>query len=300
MAQKIVVPRRVYHFLQSPKTAAGFEKMRTRGAAPPPFQSIQVAAEIVRRAYIETVDEIQKEVMMASAQTGARIAGVSDADELSQHLIAALRERIKRALGESPVSQKMLGMLSRQFLDAQEQYFTELQEDADEETKARVLMALTKDDVFRDRLEMIRRGYLKSAVERISEGQSDIRKRFIAMFEQWIEGRRPDLDGFEAVMDKARKEAGTFSAFFARDQFSRFNRALTVATYDEAGAKWIKWVTVGDGRVRSTHRSLNGKIFAINDLPKEYLDYMCRCAMLPVYDLKGMRVTRGDGIALAA
>ncbi len=102
------------------------------------------------------------------------------------------------------------------------------------------------------------------------------------------------------MVGKVREEAGTFSKFFSRDQFSRFNRALTIATYDGAGAKWVQWVTVGDQRVRKSHRRLQNKIFRIDDLPKEYLDYLCRCALLPVFDIKNRIVSKGDSVSMTA
>jgi SPP1 gp7 family putative phage head morphogenesis protein len=44
----------------------------------------------------------------------------------------------------------------------------------------------------------------------------------------------------------------------------------------------VKWVTVGDVRVRKSHKELNGKIFDVNNLPQEVDDYNCRCGLVPV------------------
>lgn len=288
-----------YQFLRS---SARFQRMRNRGAIPPPLALISSVSELVKREFLDIVTECEQEATILANQSGTRL-GVSDADpyeETARHLVKALRERLKKALKEDNPSPQVIAQMERQLRRAQEDFFEEFSEDADDETKARVFTALTRDGVFTGRLNQLRAGYIRSAVERIGQGKSDLRKKFIALFSDWIEGKSNSLDSFKDIMAKCTEEAGTFSRFFARDQFSRFGRTLTVASYDAAGAKWVKWITVNDARVRKTHRALNGKIFAIDDLPEEYLDYQCRCSYLPVYILGNRTVTKGDGIALAA
>jgi SPP1 gp7 family putative phage head morphogenesis protein len=68
----------------------------------------------------------------------------------------------------------------------------------------------------------------------------------------------------------------------ARDQMQRFNKACTLSTFRSAGVTKVKWVTVGDIRVRKSHKALNGQIFDVNNLPKEVDDYNCRCGLVPV------------------
>lgn len=275
--------------------------MRRRGIVLPPFQVEQSAAKLVRGEIEELVANLRKHVIFASLETGE---GVKDAEnELVVQAVTRIKEQLVElnASGELTEDENRIRLqLSRQLSEAQQHFFTDFFEDASERLKTRVLFALDKNDVFKNRLDGIRKGYLDTAVTRISEGKSMLRKRFIGILEQWIAGERPDLDGLDDLMDKIRGEGLNFSKFFARDQFSRFNKALMVASYEEAGAKWIRWVTVQDQRVRRTHKGLNGKIFAIDDLPKEYLDYNCRCGFLAVFELGTRQVTPGDGIRMAA
>jgi SPP1 gp7 family putative phage head morphogenesis protein len=207
-------------------------------------------------------------------------------------------ERLKKAEADK-VDPNTIAAMKRQLVDAQTEFFTEFESDADDETRNRVAI-ISREETFANRLDGVRKGYLDNAIKRIGEGKSDLRKQFITIFGDWIEGRSEALTGFDDVMAKAREEAGTFSKFFARDQFSRFNRALTIAVYSESGAKWVQWATVGDQRVRKSHRALQNRIYAIDDLPEEYLSYLCRCALLPVFDLKGRKVWSGDGVSMNA
>lgn len=286
-------------FLQNTGTSLAFDKMRRRGAIPPPFQTIQIMAEMVLREYADLVAEIQNAVIDA-------MSGVRDAEDdprriAAKQIIEAIRESLRKTLKEDSMNVERIDHLARQFLAAQESFFRDFRQDADDETNARVIAAFTRDEVFSDKLESLRKGYIDSAVKRIGEGKSDLRKKFISMFDDWLSGKSDDLDGVDELLGRISEESLTFAKFFARDQMSRFSRALTVASYDAAGAKWIKWLVVNDGRTRKSHRALSGKIFRIDDLPSEYLDYNCRCSYLPIYRLeRSMVVSRGDGISLAA
>lgn len=291
-------PVEKYQFLRS---AGRFTRMKKRGAIPPPIRVIQAVIAVTMKEFEAEIAEIAKAVSLASASSGVRIAGTMDAEAGDYDLIIdAMRERLGRRVKGDVVDPNTVSLIKKQFLDAQQDFFREFEEDADEETKARVVAAISRGDTFRNRLDTIERGYLKDAIEKISEGKSRLRNTFINIFGDWIRGMTPDLKGLDEVMEEVRGEAGRFSRFFARDQFSRFNRALTVSIYEEAGAKWVQWVTVGDGRVRPTHRALRNKIFRIDDLPEEYLGFLCRCSLLPVFDLRGRTVTRGNGVSMTA
>lgn len=298
------VPRSFAGYLQSKNTSEGFQKMKRRGVVLPPFQIEQGAARLVRLEFDTIISDLRKHVILASTHTGIGIQDASPENEVTKEAIRRIRAQLQEMRERDELSEdeeRIRKQLSRQLAEAQQYFFADFFEDASERMKTRIAFALDKDSVFRDRLDVIRKGYLDTAMTRISEGKSILRKKFIGILEQWITGERQDLDGFDALMDKISGEAGTFSKFFARDQFSRFNKALGIASYVEAGAKWIRWVTVGDQRVRPSHRKLQGKIFAINDLPKEYLDYNDRCGQIPIFELTpSMTVTKGDGVSLAA
>ncbi len=301
MAKAIVAPRSFAGYIQSKGTSEGFQRMRRRGIVLPPFQIEQSAAKMVRIEFEAMIADFKKHLVIASAQTGI---GVQDAEnELVSETIDRIRSQLATLNSQGLLDEdetRIRIQLSRQLAEAQEHFFADFFTDASERMKTAIAFSLDKNDVFRDRLAGIRKGYLDTAIERISDGRSTLRKKFIGVLEQWVAGEREDLEGLDGLMDKIQGEGVTFSKFFARDQFSRFNKSMMVASYDEAGAKWIRWCTVGDQRVRRTHRALNGKIFAIDDMPDEYLDYLCRCGFLPVFELGTRQVTRGDGIALAA
>jgi len=289
-----------YHFL---KSSYRFTRMRTRGAIPPPFAVIQVVTALVNREYQAFLDDLRSEVILVGSQVGKSIAGTMDAEpygDLTEVFLELMRERLGKRVKGDVVDEKTVAMIKKEMLNAQTEFFNEFERDADGETLSMVAASFSRDETFKDRLDTVREGYLNTAVERIGEGKSNLRKQFIEIFGGWIQGDRPDLEGFDDVMDKVKAEAGSFSRFFSRDQFSRLNRALTIATYEGSGAQWVQWVTVGDGRVRKTHRLLRNKIFRIDDLSKEYLDYLCRCGLIPVFDLKGRTVTKGDGISMMA
>ena len=67
----------------------------------------------------------------------------------------------------------------------------------------------------------------------------------------------------------------------ARDQSSKLNSALNQKRQDNLGIKEYIWRTGGDGRVRSSHSSKNGKVFRWDDPPKDTghpgQDIQCRC-----------------------
>lgn len=86
--------------------------------------------------------------------------------------------------------------------------------------------------------------------------------------------------------------------FIARDQMAKLNARITQQQQTDAGITKYVWRTVGDGRVRESHRHLNGKRFKYSDPPvvdpktgrraNPGEDYQCRCVALPVFDIDGL------------
>lgn len=74
----------------------------------------------------------------------------------------------------------------------------------------------------------------------------------------------------------------------ARDQVSKLNGNLTYSRQTDLGIKRYVWRTVGDERVRETHRAHDGKKFSWDDPPAETghpgEDYQCRCYAEPVLE----------------
>ena len=86
--------------------------------------------------------------------------------------------------------------------------------------------------------------------------------------------------------------------FIARDQMAKLNADMTRKEHEDAGVTRFKWRTVGDGRVRDSHRRLNNQVFEyakppINERGERILpgtDYQCRCVAIPVLDLTSLRL----------
>ncbi len=78
------------------------------------------------------------------------------------------------------------------------------------------------------------------------------------------------------------------AAFLARDQISKLNGKVVQARQQGIGVKRYRWRTVGDERVRDTHRANDGKIFPWSDPPPltghPGHDFNCRCFAEPIFD----------------
>lgn len=82
------------------------------------------------------------------------------------------------------------------------------------------------------------------------------------------------------------------ASLVARDQVAKLNGNIQRAQQQDAGIEEYKWYTCGDGRVRSSHRRLNGKVFKWSDPPMTDggrrchpgEDYQCRCIARPVFN----------------
>lgn len=79
----------------------------------------------------------------------------------------------------------------------------------------------------------------------------------------------------------------------ARDQTAKLNANITESQQRDAGVNKYEWSTVGDGKVRDSHDSLDGKIFSWDDPPETDdgrrchpgTDFQCRCCAIPVFDI---------------
>ncbi len=83
----------------------------------------------------------------------------------------------------------------------------------------------------------------------------------------------------------------------ARDQVSKFNGRLTEQRQVNTGITHYTWLTSKDGRVRSSHQHLDGKVFAWDKPPVTIdsgkragetnhpgQDIQCRCHAIPILD----------------
>lgn len=83
------------------------------------------------------------------------------------------------------------------------------------------------------------------------------------------------------------------ASLIARDQIGKLNADVTEAQQRDAGIEEYIWCDCGDGRVRPSHKKLNGKRFRWDDPPvvdektgrrcHPGKDYQCRCRPKPVF-----------------
>lgn len=141
--------------------------------------------------------------------------------------------------------------------------------------------SIDKDKVYQKNLEQIEKLYLENALARIHGTETLIKHKFIEIINDYVTGKTKTLDIVEISKD-LESRSSHMARFFARDQLARLNKATTLATFHAAGVTKVKWITSHDVRVRDTHKALDGRVFYINQLPKELNDYNCRCGLVPV------------------
>ncbi len=78
------------------------------------------------------------------------------------------------------------------------------------------------------------------------------------------------------------------AAFIARDQIAKLNGKVVQQRQQGLGVKRYRWRTVGDERVRDSHRAHDGKIFEWSKPPPGTghpgHDFNCRCFAEPIFD----------------
>jgi hypothetical protein len=156
-------------------------------------------------------------------------------------------------------------------------------------------------EAFGSRLATVRELYLDDAVRRIEGEEDELKRAFLERLDDWAT-RGYDLDVGD-IIDRMKRAADGRARFFARDQFSRFNRSVAVASYREAGAGYVEWLNSSDGRVRpahgakpgpgeylgmplNDHRIRNHKIYTQSELERdpEWHSWNCRCGFVPLWE----------------
>jgi SPP1 gp7 family putative phage head morphogenesis protein len=70
----------------------------------------------------------------------------------------------------------------------------------------------------------------------------------------------------------------------ARDQVSKLGGQLTMTRAKSAGSDKYIWQTVGDERVRKSHKELNNKTRRWSESPIPGQEIQCRCFAVPVWE----------------
>lgn len=307
MAKNSVYPLRMNGYIYSKGTSAGFERMQKQGIPRPLYSLQDKLAGYLRVKYRVLVRKLLRDLKAKCAESNIVMDAAPEDDSL-ENLMKFFDEMGKKLKEENEqiVARVNLNTISNtlehEWLEEQETEFPEffvrkienvfvkeqadylkrLIGDADQRT-AGILQSFSidKKQFFEDNMKAVRTLYLENSLDRIKGEESEIKKKIIQKIIDYADGTSDTLELADLV--KAGYEgADRYARLFARDQMQRFNKACTIATFKSAAVTKVKWVTCNDIRVRKTHKALNGKVFDVNNLPKEVDDYNCRCGLVPV------------------
>ena len=303
-------PVKVNGYLYSSGTKAGFLRMKRQGIPRPLFSIEDKLATILRSRYRALARKLLKDLRTQCRASNITLDAAPEDDTL-ESLLKFFDEMKKEFEKQQEESEKAIGRvnlnavvntLEHQWLEEDEpeesayfvqkidntfkaeqnDYLKRLFSDADQKT-ARILQAFSidKQQLFNDNMAAIRKLYLDNSMARIKGEQELIKRRILQKIIDYATGVTEDLD-LDQLVKEAYTDTDHLARLFARDQMQRFNKACTLSTFKSAGVTKVKWVTVGDVRVRKSHKALNGQIFDVNNLPVEVDDYNCRCGLVPV------------------
>ncbi len=208
----------------------------------------------------------------AAARTGMGFI----ADDLRREWFEEDQEELER------LDVQFSGPLDKIFSDEQEDYLGRLFSDADGFTK-QILgsFSIDKQKLFNDNMDALRQLYIDNSLQRIKGEEDWLKRRILERITDWATGKTDELT-LDDLQKYAFNAGDHMARLFARDQMQRFNKAVTISTFEAAEVTKVKWVTCGDQRVRDSHKELNGRIFDIDKIPPEKDDYNCRCGLVPV------------------
>lgn len=289
-------------FIYGPKTVAGFNRMQRLGFPRPIFSVENKINKHLKKAYQNSIKKIIDDFYKIVQSTGLtqdadisnktadffyQLAENKDLNQKTYMIMAMnnLQREWEQASQESDYdeySETWRNRLDRILLENQKDFLLRLNSDASDKFKARITdFSIDKQKLFNQHMKRIRDLYLDNSLERIKGEEDELKKEFLKKLNAYIIGDTETLDVLE-ITKELLNDCARMARFFARDQMARFNKAVTIATYEDAGVTKVKWITAQDGRVRKTHAALNGKVFEINNLPPELKDYNCRCGIVPV------------------
>lgn len=303
-------PVKVNGYLYSAGTKAGFLRMKRQGIPRPLFAIEDKLAAILRSRYRMLTRKLLKDLRAQCRASNITLDAAPEDDNL-ESLLKFFDEMKAEYDRQQEENEKMIGRinlntvantLEHQWLEEDEpeesEYFVKRLDDvlkqeqtdylgrllSDADDKVREFLsdfAIDKKTFFDDNLEAVRKLYLDNSIARIKGEEELIKRRILQKIIDYATGKSEKLELTDLVKE-AYSSTDHLSRLFARDQMQRFNKACTLATFKSAAVTKVKWVTVGDIRVRKSHRALNGKVFDINNLPPEVDDYNCRCGLIPV------------------
>lgn len=149
----------------------------------------------------------------------------------------------------------------------------------------------------------------KAWVDSIAQLASDLIKETVQdMSSQIITGYQTGVP-YETILEELQKTFNNSRGIIeslAADQVSSLNSELVERQQRDAGVKNYIWKSMGDDRVRQSHRAFDGKMFSWDAPPDGWYvtksrglvltgrrchpgqDYNCRCRALPVFDIQSV------------
>ena len=297
-------------YIYSKTTSAGFLRMKRQGIPRPLFSIQDKLAAILRSRYRALTRKLLRD-LRAQCRASNIILDAAPEDDTLESLLKFFDDMKKEFEKQQEENEKTIGRinlntvantLEHQWLEEepeeepayfvkkiddvlkteQKDYFKRLLGDADGKT-AQILQsfAIDKQQFFNDNMDAVRKLYLDNSIQRIRYEEDDLKRRILQKIIDYATGKTDTLEITELAKE-TYTTTDSLARLFARDQMQRFNKACTLSTFRSAGVTKVKWVTVGDVRVRKSHKALNGQIFDVNNLPREVDDYNCRCGLVPV------------------
>lgn len=297
-------------YIYSKNTSAGFLRMKRQGIPRPLFSIQDKLAAILRSRYRTLTRKLLRDLRAQCRASNITLDAAPEDDTL-ESLLKFFDEMRKEFEKQQEENEKAIGRinlntvantLEHQWLEEgqeeeseyfvkkmddvlkteQKDYLKRLLGDADGKT-AQILQsfAIDKQKFFNDNMDAVRKLYLDNSIQRIRYEEEDIKRKILQKIIDYATGKSATLNLTDLVKE-AYTSTDHLARLFARDQMQRFNKACTLSTFRSAGVTKVKWVTVGDVRVRKSHKALNGQVFDINNLPREVDDYNCRCGLVPV------------------
>lgn len=310
-----------FGYIYNKKTSEGFENMKKHGIPKPLFslqsklaKSVDFRFKKMLRSLLKEIKAKMKErnISLTTDERGSdedenladlmnffeeqgRLLHESEeiarrenmryiAEELEREWIDSEREELERLddVYTGDIDETFRPLLEKVFKQEQADYYERLKADSSVRLK-NILesMEINKDEFFSQQSQTVRTLYIQNSLERL-QGETDfLKRRIIQEIIDYADGKTDKLN-IDTLARACFDSSNTLSKLFARDQMQRFNKACTLATFSSAKVSKVKWITSHDGRVRPTHKALDGKIFSVDDLPKEVDDYNCRCGLVPV------------------
>lgn len=291
---------RVGGYIYGPKTRQGFLRMARLGIPRPPFALEKRIADTLKRHFKDEIKGMVGEFIgEARKLLLARRGSVLTADGIEDDipgwgdLPQANRQEIINSIHAALASRWFLeavqldpDMAKQWFEDVlaadARDFYKKFLRDAGVTMKGKLsAFSIDKRLLFTEDIAEEMRRFIEDSRQRVGWENWDLKQAFLRALENYVMGKT-DTFSMRDVVNKLGKQAVNKGRFFARDQMARFNKALTLATFRNAGVTKVRWMTCGDRRVRESHRMLNRKVFPIDAIPKEKDDYNCRCGLVPV------------------